>query len=156
MRLSRRFRPIALAIAALSIPVMALAQDMGPLSTRDNPTLGTIVTNTDGRTVYFWAGDTAGAGTSNCNDQCAGAWPPVPFDVDMMMAAAPDMTMDMMMDMTMSMTGVGAIQRNDGSYQVTWNGWPLYYFSRDAAPGDANGNGSTGFGNAWSVVPATM
>src|SRR4051812_33153365 len=64
MRRLHRFLPIALAIAALSIPIMALAQDMtmGPLATRENPTLGTIVTDLNGRTIYSWAGDTAGAG----------------------------------------------------------------------------------------------
>src|SRR5207248_970826 len=67
MRRLTRFLPLALAIAALSIPIMALAQDMtmGPLATRENPPLGTTVTDLNGRTDYSWAGDTAGAGTSN-------------------------------------------------------------------------------------------
>ena len=39
------------------------------------------------------------------------------------------------------MTGkLGTITRaDDGSTQVTYNGLPLYFFSGDAAPGDANG-----------------
>lgn len=44
---------------------------------------------------------------------------------------------------------LGTIQRDDGSTQVTLNGWPLYYFAADAAPGDANGEGVAG---AWFVA----
>ena len=48
----------------------------------------------------------------------------------------------------------GTSARKDGALQVTFNGHPLYFFSRDAAPGDTNGQGSTGFGAVWVVVPA--
>src|SRR5437867_13293870 len=81
MRLSRRFLPVTLALAALSVPIFAFAQDMmGQLSTSAHPTLGTILVDPSGRTVYSWQGDSQGSGTSNCNDQCAGAWPPVLID----------------------------------------------------------------------------
>ena len=33
--------------------------------------------------------------------------------------------------------------------QVTYNGWPLYYFPNDAEPGEANGQD---VGNVWFVV----
>jgi hypothetical protein len=39
--------------------------------------------------------------------------------------------------------------RSDGSSQVTYGGWPLYYYSGDAAPGDVNGQGVNG---VWYVV----
>ena len=131
-----------LTLTLISLAPAALAQDMdmGPLSTAQHPTLGPIVTDANGLTVYSWAGDTAGAGTSACNGNCAVAWPPVSVDPDMAMG---------MMDMS---SGPAAIQREDGSYQLTLNGWPLYRFSGDRAPGDANGNGSNGFGARWSVV----
>jgi predicted lipoprotein with Yx(FWY)xxD motif len=45
--------------------------------------------------------------------------------------------------------------RTDGTVQVTVNGWPMYLFVRDTAPGEANGQGSTGFGGLWQVVPAS-
>ena len=142
MTLARRFLAILALLSLAIVPAAssALAQDMGPLQTAQNPTLGTIVVDPNGLTVYTWAGDTAGAGTSACNDACATAWPAVSADADMAMG---------MMGMS---SGVGSIQRADGSYQVTWNGWPLYRFSRDQAPGDANGDGSNGFGARWSVV----
>ncbi len=40
----------------------------------------------------------------------------------------------------------------DGAEQVTYNGWPLYYFGGDTAPGDVNGQG---VGDNWYVVDAT-
>lgn len=154
MRVTRRFLPLALAIATLSVPALALAQDMmmGPLGTRDVAPHGTILTNAEGRTVYSWASDVQGAGTSACYDACAGPWPAVVVDEATMMSSMPGMSMDSMM----TMSGVGFIQRTDGAYQVTYNGWPLYTFQRDAAPGDVAGHGSTGFGGLWQVVPAAM
>ena len=41
---------------------------------------------------------------------------------------------------------------DDGSEQATYNGWPLYYFAQDSAPGDVNGQG---VGDVWYVVDAT-
>ncbi|MDH5372750.1 MAG: hypothetical protein OEX97_07385, partial [Acidimicrobiia bacterium] len=34
---------------------------------------------------------------------------------------------------------------------VTYNGWPLYYFANDSAPGDINGQG---LNDVWYVVSA--
>ena len=46
-------------------------------------------------------------------------------------------------------TLLGTITRDDGSTQVTYNGWPLYYFQDDVAPGDTNGQGMEG---VWFLV----
>jgi predicted lipoprotein with Yx(FWY)xxD motif len=34
--------------------------------------------------------------------------------------------------------------------QMTYNGWPLYYYIKDKAPGDTTGQG---VGGTWFVVP---
>ena len=34
---------------------------------------------------------------------------------------------------------IDTIERRDGSQQVTYNGWPLYYYRQDARIGDVNG-----------------
>ncbi len=49
------------------------------------------------------------------------------------------------------MTGaLATIKRtDDGKAQVTYNGIPLYYFSKDAKAGDVNGQG---FKNVWFLV----
>jgi len=41
------------------------------------------------------------------------------------------------------------IRREDGYLQVTYNGWPLYYFAPDETPGDTLGQG---VGDVWFVV----
>ena len=44
---------------------------------------------------------------------------------------------------------LGTTERDDGAMQVTYNGWPLYHFGGDQAPGDRNGHG---VGDVWYVV----
>ena len=46
-------------------------------------------------------------------------------------------------------TLLSTLTRDDGSMQVTYNGWPLYTFSGDIAPGDATGQGMDG---VWFLV----
>ena len=46
---------------------------------------------------------------------------------------------------------LGTTTRNDGFTQVTYNGWPLYYFAFDEKPGDANGQASN---DVWWVLSA--
>jgi len=102
---------------------------------------GNILTDDQGWTVYQWDGDTT-PGQSKCMDQCLTAWPAV-TSAQAPMAPA-------------GFTGRFAlITRSDNVKQVTLNDKPLYYFSRDTQPGDANGEGSTGFGAPWHVVKAS-
>ena len=49
-------------------------------------------------------------------------------------------------------TLLGTITRDDGTTQVTYNGWPLYYFAGDTAPGDTTGQGMEG---VWFLVSPT-
>jgi predicted lipoprotein with Yx(FWY)xxD motif len=104
-----------------------------------NAKLGKIlVDNTTGKTLYTWAKDTDE--NSQCYDQCATVWPP--FATTAKTVAADGVT-----------TGkFGTSARKDATLQVTFNGHPLYFFARDAAPGDTNGQGSTGFGAVWQVI----
>jgi predicted lipoprotein with Yx(FWY)xxD motif len=88
---------------------------------------GETIVDGDGRTVYAYADDEQGAATSTCKDACLDAWPPVPapkkIDID-------DLSGD-----------VGVTKTADGKRQLTYNGWPLYYYAQDTKPGDANGQG---------------
>jgi predicted lipoprotein with Yx(FWY)xxD motif len=47
---------------------------------------------------------------------------------------------------------LGTITRTDGSMQVTYFGWPLYYFAKDATPGDAMGQNMS---DLWHVISPT-
>ena len=89
--------------------------------------LGSVISDASGMTVYLFTNDEQGAGTSACEGDCLAAWPPVgeltspagAFDADL----------------------IGTIERSDGTIQATFNGWPLYTFAQDSAPGDTNGQG---------------
>ncbi|WP_125611945.1 hypothetical protein [Specibacter cremeus] len=106
------------------------------LSTRQT-SLGTIVVNSAGMTVYVFDNDKAGAGTSACTGPCAALWPAVTTT-----ATGTPAVMDV--------TGtVGTFMRSDGTRQVTLNGLPLYTYVPDTNPGDVKGQGFTGI---WWVV----
>jgi predicted lipoprotein with Yx(FWY)xxD motif len=124
---------LAIAVGALA-GRPARAQSTPTVMVAQNATLGAILTDTNGYTLYIFMRDTAGAGVSNCTGGCARTWPPFQLPVG---------------DLTLP-DGVGGtldvIMRDDGSPQVTYNGMPLYYYANDANPGDTNGEG---IGNVW-------
>jgi predicted lipoprotein with Yx(FWY)xxD motif len=45
----------------------------------------------------------------------------------------------------------GAVQRANGTFQVTYNGHPLYYFA-NALDSGTEGNGITAFGGTFRTV----
>jgi predicted lipoprotein with Yx(FWY)xxD motif len=99
--------------------------------------LGTVLTNGQGFTVYWFAADTAG--TSACSGACAAAWPPV---IGMPQAAS-----------GVKLSGkLGEITRANGQMQATYDGHPLYLFAGDTSPGQVNGNGVNGFGALWWAI----
>jgi predicted lipoprotein with Yx(FWY)xxD motif len=99
--------------------------------------LGDILVDGEGMTLYAFTPDTGG--TPTCYDDCAAAWPPLTADAVPSLGAGLDAG-----DFTL-------VDRTDGGKQVAVNGWPLYYFASDAAAGDTNGQG---VGGKWYVVDA--
>ena len=96
---------------------------------------GKILIGTDGRTLYGFTNDVEAKST--CYSTCADAWPPV--IVESQWAVGPGLD-----------TGVfSTVRRDDGTEQLVAGKFPLYEYSGDAAPGDANGQGS---GDVWFVV----
>jgi len=107
------------------------------LMTADS-SLGEIVVDGAGITVYMFDDDTQGATSSSCSGQCAANWPAVTVESE-----APEVE---------GVTGeVGTITGTDGALQLTLNGWPLYYFIGDVAAGDVNGQGVN---EVWWVLTA--
>ncbi|MFJ5956962.1 hypothetical protein ACIQC5_13510 [Paenarthrobacter sp. NPDC092416] len=98
--------------------------------------LGDVVVDSKGMTLYFFTKDVKDSGTSACTAACLAAWPVFTTTSD-----APAVE---------GVTGtVGTIATPDGKKQVTLNGMPLYYFANDKAPGDVLGQGVN---NVWYVV----
>jgi len=94
-----------------------------------------VLANAKGRTLYWFAPDTATK--SVCNGSCAAYWPPVTGPV-----TAPA-----------GVSGTfGTIKRSDGSAQATYNGHPLYTYVGDSAPGQAHGNNLNLNGGLWHEV----
>jgi predicted lipoprotein with Yx(FWY)xxD motif len=98
--------------------------------------LGQILTDADGLTIYFFANDTEGV--SNCADDCLANWPPV--EASGTPTAGDGVSAEL-----------GTITRDDGTTQLTVNGFPAYYFAGDSAAGDTNGQG---VGEVWWVFGA--
>jgi predicted lipoprotein with Yx(FWY)xxD motif len=88
--------------------------------------LGKVVT-AHGLTVYRFDKDTAKPSVSNRDGQCAVQWLPVIADSSTSVVQGIDNGL------------VGMVTRKEGTMQVTLNGWPLYRFAKDTAPGQANG-----------------
>jgi predicted lipoprotein with Yx(FWY)xxD motif len=103
-----------------------------------NDTLGSFLVGDKGMTLYLFTKDTPN--TSNCYDKCATAWPPLLTTGNAVAGEGLDASL------------LGTTQRKDGTMQVTYNGWPLYYYQKDKAPGDVTGQG---VGDVWFVVSAT-
>ncbi|MET8828897.1 SCO0930 family lipoprotein [Streptomyces sp. NPDC004610] len=105
----------------------------GRLSVWESEKLGPVVTDSAGFTLYRFDNDTAAPPKSNCDGDCATAWPPVPA-ADAQAAAGMDPKL------------VGKVTRADGSQQLTLDGWPLYRFAKDTQPKQTNGQG---VGGTW-------
>jgi Uncharacterized protein conserved in bacteria len=104
--------------------------------------LGVVLTETNGMTLYRFDKDVANPPTSNCNDACATAWPPLLASADQVEVSGVDRAL------------VGTVVRKDGRKQITIAGWPVYLFAKDKAPGEANGQGLNG---TWfAVTPMGM
>ncbi|MBN9608181.1 MAG: hypothetical protein J0I11_02535 [Actinobacteria bacterium] len=99
---------------------------------------GTYLTDGSGRALYMWDADRTGAPT--CYGDCAATWPPVTVSGDA--TAGPGVQGSL----------ISQVKRTDGVEQVTYGGWPLYYYQPDARPGELSGQGNTGFGAVWWVV----
>lgn len=92
---------------------------------------GTLIGPT-GRTLYTYAKDVNNAGTSQCHDDCAKAWPPLGVA-----------------DTAQPLGDYTIIVRADGTRQWAYKGQPLYYFAKDTKPGEKKGDG---LGGNWKVA----
>jgi predicted lipoprotein with Yx(FWY)xxD motif len=152
--------PLSLLTAALVVPIIALviagcgggggnatAATAKPMSSSggaatigvsNNSSLGKILVDSKGRTVYLFKKDTGSMST--CSGACATQWPPVTTTGKP--TAGTGLTASML----------GTTTRSDGSKQVTYNGHPLYLYIADQKAGDTNGQNVNAFGAEWYVL----
>ena len=120
---------------AASMPEPTTAAASVEIQVEQSSTLGSYLADENGKTLYLFTPDNQGVST--CYDTCAQNWP-----------ALIDNTAPMAMS-GVDASKLGTTTRTDGTVQVTYNGWPLYYFAKDAQPGDTNGEGLLG---KWYVI----
>ena len=132
----------AVSVAALAVLGASVAAANGPAATAAGGSLTsmriggvTVLTNAEGRTLYWFAPDTATR--SACYGTCAAYWPPVRGAA----TAGPGVT-----------GRLGTITRSDGPVQATYDGHPLYTYVGDTAAGQANGNRLNLNGGLWYEI----
>jgi predicted lipoprotein with Yx(FWY)xxD motif len=102
--------------------------------------LGTVLVNSQGKTLYWFAIDTSTA--SKCTGTCAHYWPPV-------------LGKPTAMSGTSLPKALGSITRSGGQVQATYDGHPLYTYIGDSGPGATGGNGLTLSGGLWWAMTPT-
>jgi predicted lipoprotein with Yx(FWY)xxD motif len=103
-----------------------------------NTSLGKILVNSKGRTLYLFQKDTGP--TSTCTGACATNWPRLLPKGKPTIGSGANASL------------VGTSTRPDGKTQVTYNGHPVYLFSGDTKAGDTNGEGINAFGASWYAL----
>ena len=99
--------------------------------------LGNILTDQSGRTLYAFTNDKGG--TSSCTGQCIATWPALASKDKVTTAAGANPAL------------LKETRRAEGTSQATYGDWPLYYYAGDMGPGDVDGQGVDG---VWFVVGA--
>lgn len=136
-----RTRIFAFALAASLIFATALAQDsVARDASGVNLSADSYLVDAAGMALYLYMPDAQGVST--CYDDCATAWPPFIVDsADVLPTAGSGLDASLF----------GTTTRDDGSLQLTYNGWPLYYFATDTEAGTAGGQA---LGGNWFTVSA--
>jgi predicted lipoprotein with Yx(FWY)xxD motif len=129
---------LAAASFALHPPVTHAAQAKGSAVSTAKTSLGRIIVNSNGRTLYLFEKDRNGK--SACSGQCAVFWPPL------ITSGKPGVTGGARASL------IGTTRRADGRLQVTYNHHPLYTFVKDKKAGQTNGEGVNAFGAAWDAI----
>ena len=103
-----------------------------------NSSLGRILVDARGRTLYLFEKDKRGH--SACSGYCASYWPPL------LTNGTPTGGRGVKGSL------VGVTRRTDGTTQVTYAGHPLYRYVGDSRSGQTTGQDLHDFGAGWYMV----
>lgn len=104
-----------------------------------SPTLGSYLTDKAGNTLYFFASDANGL--NNCTGGCTTAWPV--FNTPLLK--------DTQLGAGLVLSDFGTIPVSGGN-QVTYKGWPLYYYAPNGVREKANLTSGEGVNGLWFVA----
>jgi predicted lipoprotein with Yx(FWY)xxD motif len=126
---------IALIVSACGSSTPAAPTTGAVVNVGQSAALGSFLVDSKGMTLYLYTKDSPN--TSNCYGNCATAWPPL------LTSGAP------VAGTGVNATMLGTTKRTDGTMEVTYTGWPLYYWVGDKKPGDITGENVQ---NVWFVI----
>lgn len=122
---------VVLAIVLMALPAQA---DHHKTKIMAKEGVGSYLADAKGMTLYYFTKDSAGK--SACAGDCLEKWPAYTAEKVEPQAG-------------LNAKDFGVLKREGGKPQVTFRGFPLYYFFKDQKPGDTNGQGVN---SVWYVV----
>jgi len=131
----------ALACAVVPAAASHAAGTKGPVVSTATTSLGRILVDSRGHTLYLFGKDKNGK--SACSGACATAWPPLIATAKPRAGSGAEASR------------LGTTKRADGRLQVTYNHHPVYTFIKDTKKGQTNGEGLTAFGGTWDALSAS-
>lgn len=132
---------VALGAAVLVAAVAYGGTSKGAVVALRKTTLGTILVDARGRTLYLFEKDSSGM--SACNTACVQYWPALTSRTTPRAGRGVQQSM------------LRLVRQHNGLRQVTYAGHPLYTFVGDEQAGQTTGEGLTNFGAGWYVVAAS-
>lgn len=111
----------------------------GTVKVVKSKSFGTILVGANGKTLYRYTLDTKGVNRCTSNATCAKYWPQLLVKSTAKPTAGSGASAALL----------GTIKAAHGMRQVTYAGFPLYFFSGDSAGGQTKGQG---FEKEWYVV----
>lgn len=142
-RMIRWILPLAVAgIAGAGVAMAATASTQasgGTVKAVQNATFGMVLAAANGKTLYRYTVDSKGVNRCTSNATCNKYWP--------RLLVKPGVKPTVGTGASASL--LGTIKAAGGMRQVTYAGWPLYYFAGDKKAGQVNGQG---FEKTWYVV----
>ena len=111
----------------------------GTVKAVKSKSFGTILVSAKGRTLYRYTVDRRNTNRCTSNPTCNKYWPPLLVKAGTKPTAGGGAKAALL----------GTIKAKNGMRQVTYAGWPLYYFIGDSAAGQTKGQA---FEKQWYVV----
>jgi predicted lipoprotein with Yx(FWY)xxD motif len=146
-RLSTRLLALGIAVGAIGGAALLVAPAHGGTSVKGavvalrKTTLGAILVDARGRTLYLFEKDRSGMNA--CDTACVKYWPAFTS------RATPRAGKGVQQAM------LKVVRQHNGLRQVTYAGHPLYTFVGDKQAGQTTGEGLSNFGAEWYVLAAS-
>jgi predicted lipoprotein with Yx(FWY)xxD motif len=143
-RVIRLLLPLALLATVGVGAAMAASTSMrssgGTVNAVNSAKYGMVLASSSGTTLYRYTLDKKGV--SMCSGACAKFWPPLLMKGNAKPTVGAGVSAGLL----------GTIKRSNGVAQVSYAGFPLYFYAGDRKPGDVKGQG---FEGNWYVVNTT-